>query len=133
MGLRWYSTVINCRDPRRLARWWAETLGWHVLHDTDEECVVIPAHLDQDTFRRTPWEQVPPGLVFVPVEDEKAGPNRLHLDLACYLDDDRDGLIAGLVERGASYADVGQPDDVSWTVLRDPEGNEFCVLSARAY
>jgi hypothetical protein len=32
---------------------------------------------------------------------------------------------------GATQVDVGQRDDVSWTVLADPEGNEFCVLSSR--
>ena len=32
---------------------------------------------------------------------------------------------------GATKIDVGQSDDVTWTVLADPEGNEFCVLSSR--
>jgi hypothetical protein len=39
--------------------------------------------------------------------------------------------VARLRRLGAALADVGQGDDVSWTVLADPEGNEFCVLSAR--
>jgi catechol 2,3-dioxygenase-like lactoylglutathione lyase family enzyme len=133
MGLRWYSTVINCRDPRALAHWWAETLGWQLVHEADDECVAVPAHLDIEDLRHVPWAEMPPGLVFVPVPEDKAGLNRLHLDLACHVDDDRDALIAGLVERGATYADVGQGDDVTWTVLRDPEGNEFCVLSAREF
>jgi Glyoxalase-like domain len=36
-----------------------------------------------------------------------------------------------LISRGATLVDVGQGPDVSWTVLADPEGNEFCVLSSR--
>ena len=57
--------------------------------------------------------------------------NRLHIDLAPHTSDDRDAEIARLIERGATLVDVGQDDDVTWTVLGDPEGNEFCVLSAR--
>ncbi len=57
--------------------------------------------------------------------------NRLHIDLAPHTSDDRDAEIARLIERGASRVDVGQTSDVTWTVLADPEGNEFCVLSSR--
>jgi hypothetical protein len=131
MGLRWYSTVIDSRDVRALADWWATTLGWQKVHDSDDEVVLVPAWVTEETIRETPWEQVGPGLVFVTVPEDKAGKNRLHLDLAPHTTDDRDAEIARLLERGAMRADVGQRDDTSWTVLRDPEGNEFCVLSAR--
>jgi hypothetical protein len=69
--------------------------------------------------------------VFGPVPEGKTVKNRLHLDLAPHTSQDRDAEIASLLERGATLADVGQGDDVTWTVLRDPEGNEFCVLSSR--
>ena len=36
-----------------------------------------------------------------------------------------------LEARGATRVDVGQSEDATWTVLADPEGNEFCVLSSR--
>ncbi|HZE33748.1 MAG TPA: VOC family protein [Actinoallomurus sp.] len=39
--------------------------------------------------------------------------------------------MARLLERGATRVDVGQRGDVTWTVPADPEGKEFCVLSAR--
>lgn len=131
MSLRWYSTVIDCRDVRAQAAWWAATLGWRAVHESDEEVVLVPAHASPDLIARTPWEQVGPGLVFVPVPEGKQVKNRLHLDLAPYVDDDRDALIQGLLERGATRAEVGQPDEASFTVLHDPEGNEFCVLSGR--
>jgi predicted enzyme related to lactoylglutathione lyase len=54
----------------------------------------------------------------------------LHLDLAPCASQDRDAEIARLEQLGARRVDVGQSDDVSWTVLADPEGNEFCVLSS---
>lgn len=132
MALRWYSTVIDCRDVAAQARWWAQTLGWKVAYADDDEVTLVPAHASEELVRATPWAQVPPGLVFVPVPEGKSVKNRLHIDLAPHLTDDRDALIAGLLERGATRVDVGQDaEDVTWDVLADPEGNEFCVLSAR--
>jgi len=52
---------------------------------------------------------------------------RAHLDLATTSAEHQAELVAHLLELGAAHADVGQ-GDVPWTVLADPEGNEFCVL-----
>jgi hypothetical protein len=93
--------------------------------------VLVPAHASVELVRSTPWEQVPPGLVFVRVPDGKVVKNRLHLDLAPHTSDDRDAEIARLEAMGATRIDVGQARDASWDVLADPEGNEFCILSAR--
>ena len=72
------------------------------------------------------------GMRFVSAPEGKTVKNRLHLDLAPHNTDDRDALIESLLARGATRANVGQDESaVSWTVLADPEGNEFCVLSAR--
>ncbi len=131
MALRWYSTVIDSRDVGALADWWASTLGWTKAYESADEVVLVPQHASEEMVRSTPWEQVPPGLVFVAVGDAKTAKNRLHLDLAPHLSDDRDAEIEKLLARGATRVDVGQPESVSWTVLADPEGNEFCVLSAR--
>lgn len=130
MALRWYSTVVESTDHRRLARWWAEALGWHVLFETDSECVVVPPWA-LELSQSLEFHQVPPGFVFVPVEHEKAGKNRLHWDFAPHTGDDRDAEIARLVALGATVIDVGQPADATWTVLADIDGNEFCVLSSR--
>ena len=130
MALRWYSTVVESTDHRRLARWWAEALGWHVLFETDDECVVVPPWA-LELSQSLEFHQVPPGFVFVPVEHEKSGKNRLHWDFAPHTSDDRDAEIARLVELGATVIDVGQPVDATWTVLADIDGNEFCVLSSR--
>ena len=70
--------------------------------------------------------------MFVPVAEGKQVKNRLHIDLAAHVDDDRDAQIQRLLDLGATQVDVGQdPEQVTWTVLADPEGNEFCVLSSR--
>ena len=131
MALRWYSTVIDCHDHAAQGRWWAETLGWRIYYESDNELVLLPQHATMELIEATPFEQVPPGLVFVRVPEEKTVKNRLHLDLAAHVSDDRDAEIARLLERGATRADVGQPTDSGFTVLADPEGNEFCILSSR--
>jgi hypothetical protein len=131
MALRWYTIVVDCHDVAAQAEWWRETLGWHKVYEADDEVVIVPAHVTENLIRATPWEQVGPGIVFVPVSEPKQAKNRLHIDLAPHTSDDRDAEIARLIERGATLVDVGQGEAVSWTVLGDPEGNEFCVLSAR--
>ncbi|WP_372730164.1 VOC family protein [Nocardioides sp.] len=132
MALRWYSVVVDCQDFAMLGRWWAETLGWLIAYEDDDELVIVPSHMaDEEPLDANAWLEAGVGMVFGSVPERKAGKNRLHLDLAPHTTDDRDAEIERLLERGATYADVGQSEDVPWTVLLDPEGNEFCVLSAR--
>ncbi|MGS0683994.1 VOC family protein [Nakamurella sp. GG22] len=131
MAVRWYSTVMDCRDLRAQGNRWADVLGWKKAYESDDEVVLVPQHATLELIRSTPWEQVSPGLVFVRVADGKTVKNRLHLDLAPHTTDDRDTEMQRLLDLGATRADVGQGPEISWTVLADPEGNEFCVLSAR--
>ena len=56
----------------------------------------------------------------MPVGDERVAKNRMHWDVTT---DDLDGLVAA----GATV--VREPDDeIEWTVMHDPEGNEFCAF-----
>ncbi|MHA7145167.1 VOC family protein [Arthrobacter sp. TmT3-37] len=132
MTLRWYSTVLESTDHCALARWWAEALGWEVLIETDDEAVLVPPWA-RELGATLSFEQVPPGLVFVPVTHEKQGKNRLHLDFAPHTGQDRAAEIERLLALGARRTDVGQGPEVSWEVLADPDGNEFCILSSREY
>ena len=131
MALRWYSVVVDCQDVRKQATWWAQALDWTIIYESDDECVIIPSWVDETVMRQTPWDRIGPGMVFVPVPESKTVKNRLHMDLAPHTSQDRDAEIERLEELGAKRVDVGQSRDVSWTVLADPEGNEFCVLSSR--
>ncbi|HWC21200.1 MAG TPA: VOC family protein [Flexivirga sp.] len=132
MSLRWDSVVVDCHDPRSLAHWWADVLDWQVVLDSEEELVIAPEHAaGAGPLSATQWRTLGPVMVFGVSSDDKQVKNRLHLDLAPHTSDDRDAEIARLVGRGASHVDIGQGDDLPWTVLADPEGNEFCVLSAR--
>lgn len=133
MSLRWYSVVIDCHDTAAQARWWADVLNWQIIYEADDEVAVVPKHVTEESVRTTPWEQVGPGLVFVPVPEDKTVKNRLHIDLAPQLDDDQAAMVESLLAKGATRVDVGQDEEeATWVVLADPEGNEFCVLSSRA-
>ncbi len=132
MALKWYSVVVDCNDLHAQARWWADVLDWQLAFESDDEAAIVPRHAQDQRISAEEWTKVGPGLVFLSVPEGKAVKNRLHIDLAPHSTDDREALIESLLARGAARVDVGQDDSkVSWTVLADPEGNEFCVLSAR--
>jgi predicted enzyme related to lactoylglutathione lyase len=120
VGTRLVNLVVDAADPVASARWWAEALGWEVTLDTPAEAAVEPPGPDGLGLP----------LVFVPVPDPKTGPNRVHLDLASASPAAQAAQVERLLALGATPADVGQ-GDVPWTVLADPEGNEFCVLEPR--
>jgi hypothetical protein len=113
MGSLWYAVVVSAQDPARLSRWWAEVLGYRVLDEDENDVIVGKAHQEY------------PILYFSRTNEPKAGKNRLHIDLSPA---DREAEVERLVNMGARYVDIGQGDGRSWTVLADPEGNEFCVL-----
>jgi Glyoxalase-like domain len=131
MTVRWYSVVVDSRDAAALSRWWAEALDWRIIYEAADEVVVVPPR-SIDGARDIPPLERGPGLIFVPVPEGKAVKNRLHIDLAPSPDADQKAEVRRLEDMGARRVDVGQdPDKVSWVVMADPEGNEFCVLSAR--
>lgn len=132
MALRWYTVVIDCHDIAAQSCWWAETLDWRIVYEGEDGVAVIPKHMSAEPVESLDeWLRMGQGLVFVPVPEGRQVKNRLHLDLAPHSSQDRDAEIERLVERGATRVDVGQ-GDAPWTVFADPEGNEFCVLSARS-
>lgn len=134
MALKWYTVVVDSLDPQAQARWWAEVMDWMIIYDTPDEAVVIPKNITEGAVEDLDeWMRRGQGLVFVRVPEAKSVKNRLHIDLAPHTSQDREAEIRRLIDMGASTVDVGQSDDVSWTVLSDPEGNEFCVLSSRSY
>ncbi|MGH3198753.1 MAG: VOC family protein, partial [Streptosporangiaceae bacterium] len=114
--------------------WWAEALDWHIVFEADDEVVLVPPHA-LDSTREIPLLERGPGLVFVAVPEGKTVKNRLHIDLAPSSpppDGDQAAEVRRLEALGARRVDVGQdPDAHSWVVMADPEGNEFCVLTAR--
>ena len=118
--LRWQCVCVDSTDPGRPAAFWAQALGWRRTYDTPDEVVLEPPE-------GSPEDGVAPDLLFLRVPEPKAGKNRLHLDLR---PDDQAAEVARLEALGARRVGVGQGDEVSWVVLADPDGNEFCVLRA---
>lgn len=108
--------AIDAVQPRVVADFWCAVLGWRVLEqDTDGVSIAPPDGS---------W----PTIDVLAVPEGKAVKNRLHLDLRA------DGVTTAaelerLLAAGARRVDVGQEPDVTWVVLSDPEGNEFCLLS----
>jgi len=116
MSVRFSELVIDCRDASSLARFWHEVLGWEMATTPDEGEIELRGPADAPT------------LLFIPVPEAKTVKNRLHIDVSP-VGTSRDEEVERVLALGATRADVGQGDDVSWVVLADPEGNEFCVLS----
>lgn len=119
MPLSLHHIVIDAHDLPSLARFWTEVLGWRILSEREREVVIGPD------------ETAPVGICFMPVTDGKIVKNRLHLDLTSAAGD-RETEIERVLALGARRADVGQSGEESWTVLVDPEGNEFCVVRPKA-
>jgi Glyoxalase-like domain len=118
MDLRIQCLCIDTTDPARLARFWESALGWRRTYESEDEVALEPP-------AGSPEDGVVPDLLFVRVPQEHAGKNRLHLDLRPL---DQAAEVARLEQLGARRADVGQSAEVSWVVMADTDGNEFCVL-----
>jgi hypothetical protein len=112
------AVVVDCADPRAMARFWDQAMDWTLHEVTDDSASLRSA------------AGVGPYLEFVRTADVKTVKNRVHLDLRPYPGDDQAAEVARLLALGAVEIDLGQ-GDVPWTCLADPEGNEFDVLTPR--
>ena len=120
MTLRLGEIVIDCAEHETVVAFWLAAMGDYARVDVNEQYVAItPA---EPSIGR-------PAILFQKVPEPKAVKNRVHLDL-------RGESMAAEVERlinlGATLiAERTLGDDVRWTVMADPEGNEFCVSGER--
>ncbi|NVM96844.1 VOC family protein [Arthrobacter wenxiniae] len=121
MAFRIENISVDSATPAKTAQFWAEALGWQVIDDDPEEIAVQPAAGSREAG-------VLPDILFLRVPEAKSVKNRLHLDLR---PDDQAAEVARLEALGARRVDIGQGPEVTWVVMADPEGNEFCVLRAR--
>jgi catechol-2,3-dioxygenase len=115
MSVRLHHIVVDAHDLLGLARFWTQALGWQVLSEREHEIVI---GTDENALL---------GMCFMPVTGAKTVKNRVHLDLTSSAGD-REQEIERLLALGARKIDIGQTGAESWTVLADPEGNEFCVI-----
>ena len=110
------AVVVDCADPRAMARFWGEAIDWTLLEVSDDHARLRSA------------EGVGPFLEFLRTPGVSTASHRVHLDLMPYPGDDQAAEVTRLRSLGATDADVGQ-GDVAWKCLADTEGNEFCVLT----
>jgi hypothetical protein len=121
MAVRMQCLCIDADDPRPVAAFWEGALGWRRTFEDDDEIVLEPP-------AGSPLEGLVPDLLVLRVPETKTVKNRLHIDLR---PDDQDVEVARLEGLGARRVDVGQDAaTVTWVVMADPGGNEFCVLRA---
>lgn len=116
MTSRISALAIDAVNPRVVADFWCAVLGWQVV---EEDGSIVSIAEAEGSWRTIDVLAVP---------EKKSVKNRLHLDLRA-----DGGTTAEELDRllalGARHISIGQDSDVSWSVLSDPEGNEFCLLS----
>ncbi|WP_333615179.1 VOC family protein [Glutamicibacter sp.] len=121
MSCRFEELAIDCKNPVLIARFWTETLNYSVLSEEVGLVTIGPAEKSSIGPH--------PVLTFAQVPEEKSLKNRLHIDVRP-TDCTQDEEVERLLSLGATYPDA-DVSDVSWVILLDPEGNEFCVLSSQ--
>ncbi len=107
---------IDAVQPRVVAHFWREALGWDEIQADDTVMTLLPA------------DGSGPIIEIGAVPEAKSAKNRLHLDVRADGSSTSEELQR-LLNLGARRIDVGQGPEVSWVVLADPEGNEFCLLT----
>ena len=103
--------TFDADDPQRLASFWSEATGRR-LERSEQHFAMLTS--DQDDMR----------MLFLKVPERKVAKNRMHLDFHAA---DREAEVARLISLGAAEHGARNEYGVVWTVMTDPEGNEFCV------
>ncbi len=111
--------TFDCHNPLLLAEFWSAALGYET-----ENWPEI------DGAASKPRDGGVPHIAFIKVPETKITKNRLHLDIQS-IDGAMESEVERLVELGATRIDVFNEPSGTWTVMNDPEGNEFCVLKPR--
>ena len=101
---------IDVNDMNRAITFWTELLGLEVDNRDDE-------------FTNFKKQNDGPRLYVQKVPEPKTAKTRLHLDIAV---EDMDAAVARGVELGAKKIQAFDHGDFGWTVMKDPDGNEFC-------
>jgi hypothetical protein len=113
---------MKAQDDSALGRFWAEALGWSISSEGPGV-----TNLEPEGFVYPDPTAV--CIDLVASAEPKTVKNRVHLDLATKSPAHQAELVTRLKDLGATPIDIGQ-GDVPWTVMADPEGNEFCVLDS---
>jgi predicted enzyme related to lactoylglutathione lyase len=113
------SLVLDCHDPEALAPFWAAALGYVTLGAVENYVLLVPD------------SRPGPKLLLQRVPEERAGKNRVHLDIEVPDIESLAGRLLGLGARRVSQG-IEAEHGSRWIVMTDPEGNEFCVCDSGA-
>jgi predicted enzyme related to lactoylglutathione lyase len=123
------NVTFSCAEPVRVGSFWSEALGWPE-EDVPEEFLEMllgagldPAELEAYYATRNP-DGTRPRFLFQRREKSPTESIPIHLDFKA---DDREAEVDRLAQAGATFVETKTDPDRTWTVLRDPEGNPFCV------
>jgi predicted enzyme related to lactoylglutathione lyase len=121
--------TFSSAEPRRLGPFWSKALGWPEQVPADDFLQMLwDAGLDPAEYNAyyaiKGQDETSPRLLFQRREKSRPENYPLHVDL---LADDREAEIERLTAAGATVTETRTAGDRTWTVLRDPEGNPFCV------
>jgi predicted enzyme related to lactoylglutathione lyase len=108
---------VTCEGSQQVGYFWSEALGWPLVWDQGQETAIRSPHGGP----KISWGGPP----LTP----KTRKSRMHFDVAP-VDGDQESEVGRLISLGASRIDIGQ-GEVSWVVMGDPDGHEFCVLTPR--
>ena len=109
---------LACEGSQEVGYFWSQALGWPLVWDQDQETSIR----SPNGGPKISWGGPPLML--------KTGKYRMHFDLAPPVHGDQQAEVDRLVSLGATRIDIGQ-GEVSWVVMADPDGHEFCVLTPR--
>ncbi len=105
--------TFDCADPQGLSSFWSEVTGYRSV--AEEDGFAALAAPDHRGVR---------GILFWRVPEPKTAKSRIHVDLATK---DPEDEIERLIALGATMVEFREGNGTSWTVMLDPEGNEFCI------
>lgn len=106
------NVTIDCAQPEKLATFWRMASGYTVAFTSEWFVDLEPPESNQ------------PHICLMRVPEGKVAKNRVHMDLMAK---DRAEEVARLVTLGATEGETHTEYEITWTVMQDPEGNEFCV------
>jgi predicted enzyme related to lactoylglutathione lyase len=105
--------TFDSADPRRLSTFWPEAAGYAPVEVRDDFAALA-----------APDERGVRGILFWKVTEARSAKSRMHVDLASR---NPETEIVRLVELGAAMVEYREGNGAGWTVMLDPEGNEFCI------
>lgn len=109
--------TVDTLAPLPLAQWWAEQTGGEIVAENEGWFVTVKLPGDG------------PMMAFQKTSDPTPGKNRLHLDM---FSDDPAATIQSMVTAGATRIADHEMPGFGWTVLADPDGNQFCIAAPHA-